>query len=150
ESFNKHDNQYVARAVVLPFAGTDLGVLHIALEYRYAKSNDGFLQYRAKPESYEAQSYAIDTGKFPADHAETTGVEVYYRPGPFMFGSEYFFNQVKSPQENNPFFHGGEAFIAYILTGETKPYNERGAYFERLSPARPVFEGGPGAWELVL
>jgi phosphate-selective porin OprO/OprP len=150
ETFNKNDRQFAARAVWLPFTGTNRGVLHLALEGRFAASNDGFLQYRSKPEAYQAQSYAIDTGKFSAESAVTLGIETYYRPGPLMFGMEYFFNQVQSEEENDPFFHGGEVFVSYLLTGETKPYNLRGAYFERTSPAQTVFEGGPGAWELVL
>jgi len=150
ESFNKNDNQYVGRAVWLPNAGTDKPLLHLALEARYGAANNGQLQYRSKPESFLAQSYAIDTGKFPASHANTLGVETYYRPGPLMFGMEYFFNQVSSPQTNNPFFNGGEIFAAYLFTGEVHPYNTRGAFFEAVSPARPVFDGGPGAWEAVL
>jgi len=150
ESFNKNDNQFAARAVWLPFMGTDKGVLHLALEGRYGQSNNGQLQYRSKPESFLAQSYAIDTGKFPANHANTLGVETYYAPGPLMFGMEYYFNQVSSPQTNNPLFHGGEIFGAYIFTGESHPYNTRGAYFEAVSPAHSVFEGGWGAWEAVL
>jgi phosphate-selective porin OprO/OprP len=63
---------------------------------------------------------------------------------------EYFFNQVSSPQTGNPFFHGGEIFAAYLLTGERRPYNTKGALFESVSPARPVFDGGPGAVEVVL
>ena len=150
ESFNKNDRQFAARAVWLPFTGTDMGILHLALEVRYAASNDGFLQYRSKPESFESKAYVIDTGKFPAQSATTVGIETYYRPGPFTFGMEYFFNQVASREEHDPFFHGGEVFVSYLLTGETKPYNLRGAYFERTSPASTVFEGGPGAWEVVL
>jgi phosphate-selective porin OprO/OprP len=150
ESFNKNDSQFAARAVWLPFMGTDKPLLHLALEGRWADAEDGQLQYRSKPESFLAQSYAIDTGKFPASHANTLGVEAYYQPGPLMFGMEYFFNQVSSPETNNPFFHGGEIFAAYMFTGELHPYNARGAYFERVSPAQSVFEGGPGALEAVL
>jgi phosphate-selective porin OprO and OprP len=150
ETFNKNDNQFVGRAVWLPFMGTDKGVLHLALEARWADAEDGQLQYRSKPEAFLAQSYAIDTGKFPASHANTLGVETYYRPGPLMFGMEYFFNQVSSPETNNPLFHGGEIFAAYMFTGELHPYNTKGAYFEGVSPAQPVFEGGPGALEAVL
>ena len=150
KSFNKNDNQFAARAVWLPFTGTDKGVLHLALEYRSAASNDGFLRYRSKPESSLAESYVIDTGEFAAEHANTIGIEAYYRPGPLMFGMEYFFNQVQSKEANDPFFHGGDIFVSYLLTGEIKSYNLRGAYFERTSPARTVFEGGPGAWEFVL
>jgi phosphate-selective porin OprO/OprP len=149
ESFNKNDKQSVFRAVWLPFTGTDNGVLHIAAGFRHALANDGSLQYRSKPESFQAQSYAIDTGKFTADSANTYSVETYYRPGPLMFGMEYFFNQVKAPESADPFVHGGEVFAAFLFTGETRPYNVRGAYFERISPARSVFSGGPGAWELV-
>src|SRR4029079_1320433 len=48
ESFNKHDNQVVGRAVWLPLAGADTGVLHMAFEVRHALANDGSLQYRSK------------------------------------------------------------------------------------------------------
>jgi phosphate-selective porin OprO and OprP len=150
ESFNKNDNQFAARAVWLPFVGADKGVLHLALEARYGEANDGQLQYRSKPESFEAQTYAVDTGKFAAHHANTLGFEAYYSPGPLMFGMEYFFNQVSSTQADDPLFHGGEILVACLLTGETRPYNAKGAFFEAVSPARSVFDGGPGAWELVL
>jgi phosphate-selective porin OprO/OprP len=150
ESFNKNDSQAVGRLVWLPFMGTDKPLLHLAVEGRHAQANDGQLQYRSKPESFQAQSYAIDTGKFPASYADAIGIETYYQPGPLMFGMEYFFNQVHSPETNNPFFHGGEIFAAYLFTGERHPYNSKGAFFEAVSPARPVFEGGPGALEAVL
>lgn len=150
ESFNKNDHQFVARGVWLPHMGTDKSLLHLALEYRRGKSNDGFLQYRSKPESFQAQEYAIDTGKFAADHAETYGVEAYWRPGPILLGMEYFFNQVDAPDSGNPLFHGGEIVFADILTGETRPYNAHGTYFERVTPRTSVFEGGRGAWEMVV
>ena len=99
ESFNKNDNQFAARAVWLPFAGADdKRVLHLALAERYGEADDGSLRYRSKPESFPAQTYAIDTGMFPAHHSNTVGVEAYYRPGPLMFGMEYFFNQVLSQE----------------------------------------------------
>ena len=149
ESFNKNDHQVVARGVWLPFMGTDKALLHLALQYRRGKSNDGFLQYRSKPESCQAQEFAIDTGRFAAAHSHTYGVEAYWRPGPLLIGMEYFFNQVDAPDSRNPLFHGGEVLVAHILTGETRPYNARGTYFERVTPANSVFEGGRGAWELV-
>jgi phosphate-selective porin OprO and OprP len=149
ESFDKHDHAFVARTVLLPLAGKNRGVLHIALQARYAESNAGELQYRAKPESYQAQAYAIDTGRFAAESANAFGFETYYRPGPLMFGMEYFFTRAKAPESGDPMFHGGEVLVAHILTGETRPYNAKGAFFDRISPSRPVFRGGPGAWELV-
>jgi len=149
ESFNKHDNHYVARGVWLPLSRQGEGLLHIAGQARHARPDDESLQYRSKPESFQAQEYAIDSGKFEADYANSYGVEAYYRRGPLILGTEYFFTDVEAPDSDNPFFHGGEVIGAYILTGETRPYNARGAYFERVTPARSVFKGGPGAWEVV-
>jgi phosphate-selective porin OprO/OprP len=149
ESFDKHDKTVVGRAVWLPLAGTDRGVLHVAAQARYAQSNAGELQYRSKPESFQAQAYAIDTGKFAAESATAYGFETYYRPGPFMVGMEYFVSTADAPASGNPMFHGGEVLAAHILTGETRPYNVRGAFFDRISPSRSVFSGGPGAWEAV-
>jgi phosphate-selective porin OprO/OprP len=125
-------------------------LLHVGGAYRFAIANDGALQFRSKPESFLAQTNVIDTGTIKAENVHTVGFELYYRPGPFMVGSEYFLNQVNSHAADHPFLHGGEIFGAYILTGETRPYNTRGAYFERVSPERPVTSGGPGAWEAVL
>lgn len=151
ESFNKSDNQVVARAVWLPLLKSDpKNLLHLAVAWRHAEADDGQLQFRSKPEAFAAQSYAIDTGVFDAQGNDIIGIEAYYRPGSLMFGMEYLLNQVSSREENDPFFHGGEVFVAYLLTGEVKPYNTTTAVFDRTSPARTVFEGGPGAWELVL
>jgi len=50
----------------------------------------------------------------------------------------------------NVLFHGGNVVAAWTITGETRPYNAPGAFFEAVSPTRTVFEGGPGAWEAVL
>ena len=148
ESFNKNDKQFAMRAVLLPIRSTS--VLHVAAEARYGASDDGFLQFKSKPESFVAQSFAVDTGKFAAESTTMAGFEVYYRPGPFMFGSEYFLNWVQSREERDPFFHGGEAFVSYLFTGEVRPYNEKGAFFEAAAPNRSVLDGGLGAWEVVM
>jgi phosphate-selective porin OprO/OprP len=151
ESFNKNDTQFVSRAVYLPFAGSGSNrLLHLGAAVRYGQSDDGMLQYRSKPESFPAQSYAVTTGQFPASHAWTYEVEAYYRPGPLMCGTEYFFNQNISAEAKDPFFHGGEIFVAWLPTGEIRPYNEASAFFEGIVPNRPLFDNGPGAWELVL
>jgi phosphate-selective porin OprO/OprP len=31
-----------------------------------------------------------------------------------------------------------------------RPYNPQGSFFGMVSPTKSVFEGGPGAWEVVL
>jgi len=151
ESFDKNDAQFVSRVVYLPFAGEGSNrLLHLGAAIRYGQADNGQLQYRSKPEAFPAQSYAVSTGQFPASHSWTYQVEAYYRPGPLMFGTEYFFNKVISSETNNPFFHGGEIFLAWLPTGEIRTYNETGAFFEGIVPKRALFDKGPGAWELVL
>jgi phosphate-selective porin len=75
--------------------------------------------------------------------------EAYYRPGPLLFGSEFFVQRVDAPQSGNPWFHGGDVVVSWLATGERRAYNSRGGFFKQISPAKAVFEGGPGAWELV-
>ncbi len=152
EAFAKNDRQFVTRAVALPFAGPENpNVLHLALEYRYGLADDGSFQFRSRPESFEAQSYAIDTGMFVATYSNMYGAEAYYRAGRLLTGSEYYLNQVKSSITRNPLFQGGDAFIAYFLTDDTHPYNEKGAFFEGVQPKHPFDRfRGSGAWEVVL
>jgi len=67
-----------------------------------------------------------------------------------LFGSEYYLHMVHSPETGDPHFHGGDIFTSWLITGETRSYNTVGGYFRGVSPARTVFEGGPGAWEALL
>jgi phosphate-selective porin OprO/OprP len=150
ESFNKNDNQAVARVVWLPLPKKSAPLLHFAVEARYGAANNGTLRFRSKPESFPAQSYAVDTGKFAADSSNMFGFEAYYRPGSLMFGSEYYLNKVTAPQFGDPLFTGGEVFASYLFTGEIHPYNTAGAFFEAVSPSHPMFKDGFGAVEAVV
>jgi phosphate-selective porin OprO and OprP len=150
QTFNKNDWQVAARAVWLPL-GTDTldGVLHLAAEGRVAGANDGMLQYRSKAEGFLLQSNAVDTGEFEATNSLMAGLEAYYVRGPLSIGSEYYVNQVMSSPASDPFFHGGDVFLAYLLTGETHPYKGPAGVFEDVQPRSTFFSGGPGAWELA-
>jgi phosphate-selective porin OprO/OprP len=150
QSFSIADHQVIGRLVWQPIL-SDEGrgnLLHVGVALRYAKSDDGQLQPRSRPEAYLAP-YFVDTGKFPANSTTMTGLELYYRPGPLLIGSEYMFQHVDAPEKGNPYFHGGEVSVVWLATGETRSYNRAGGYFNAVSPARSVFRGGPGAWELV-
>jgi phosphate-selective porin OprO and OprP len=66
-----------------------------------------------------------------------------------LVGTEYFFQNADATDSPDPFFHGGDVVVSWLVTGETRAYNTRGGFFNQVSPARPLFAGGPGAWELV-
>jgi phosphate-selective porin OprO/OprP len=147
ESFSSYDHQVVGRLAWLP-SFKERTRLHLGMSLRYGKPDEGVLRLRSRPENFIA-AYVVDSDQFPADNTRMVAVEAYYRPGPLLVGTEYFFQKVKAPASGDPAFHGGDAVVSWLLTGETRAYNTRGGFFNQVSPARTVFEGGPGAWELV-
>lgn len=150
QSFSSYSSQEVARLAWLPIrkVSDTHSLLHLGINLRYGKPVNNALQLRSRPESFPAP-YFVDTGKFPATATFMTGPEVYFRRRNWLFGSEYWIEKVSSPSTHNPFFNGGSVDVAWVLTGETRTYNTVGGFFRAVIPQRPVFSGGPGAWELV-
>jgi phosphate-selective porin OprO/OprP len=150
QSFSSYNYQFAARGGWVPLAGDTAGtLLHIGMNFRIGDINNDTLQLRSKPEAFPAP-YFIDTKKFPATSALAFGPELYYRPGRLLLGGEYFWQKVNSPETGNPWFHGGEAVVAWATTGEVRPYNLAGSYFKELSPDSTVVQGGPGAWAPMI
>jgi phosphate-selective porin OprO/OprP len=150
QSFSTYSSEEVARVAWLPILSDERRtVLHLGVNLRYGVALNGQLRLKSRPEAFPAP-YFVDTGTFPANSTTMAGYEVYYRTGPWMFGSEYWFTHVSSSSEGNPLFKGGDAVATYLLTGETRVYDTAGGFFREIVPARPVFKGGPGAWELLL
>jgi phosphate-selective porin OprO and OprP len=150
QSFSYFDNQVAARIIWVPMVSDSVGKLvHIGLNLSTGKPNEGKLQVRSRPENFLAP-YFLDTGKFPAQRARQVGLEAYYRPGPWLFGAESYLEKVESPEAHDPTFRGSDFVVSWLITGETRRYNTVGGYFKAVSPAKTLFEGGPGAWEAVL
>jgi phosphate-selective porin OprO/OprP len=149
QSFSSYDQQVVARLAFLPILQEKGTLLHIALAGRYGLVNDRTLRLRSRPELNIAP-YFVETESFAAHDTRMGQAEVYYRPGPFLFGTEYFVQRVDAIDRADPLFHGGDVVASWLITGETRKYNTAGGYFLAVSPRSTVFEGGPGAWEALL
>lgn len=150
QTFSTYAHQAVARLVWLPIHSEEKGSLfHMGVNLRYGKPKDDQLQLKSRPEAFPAPFF-VDTGKFAATSSRMAGYEVYYRQGPWLFGSEYWWVDTSAPASGNPVFRGGDVAATWLITGETRAYNTVGGFFKAVSPKRPVFEGGPGAWELVF
>jgi phosphate-selective porin OprO/OprP len=149
QSFSSYDQQIVARLGFLPIHEENGRLLHMALAGRYGLVNDRTLRLRSRPELNVAP-YFVETESFAAHDTRMAQAEVYYRPGPFLFGTEYFVQKVDALDQPDPLFHGGDAVASWLITGETRRYNTAGGYFLAVSPRRTVFQGGPGAWEALL
>lgn len=149
QTFSSYAHQVAGRIAWVPIESEERGrVLHLGLNLRYGRPDDGKLQLRSRPEAFPAP-YFVDTGSFGVDNTKMAAIEAYYRPGPLIAGSEYFFQKADAPASGNPFFHGGDVVMSWLATGETRAYNTRGGFFNAVSPRRPVYQGGPGAWEIV-
>jgi phosphate-selective porin OprO/OprP len=150
QTFSTYNNQVVLRTGWVPLLSDSAGtLLHVAMNFRAGDVNNDTLQLRSRPEAFPAP-YFIDTGKMPAQSAAEIGPELYFRPGRLLIGGEYYWQTVTSAEMDNPRFHGGEAVIAWLTTGETRSFNTVGYHFRPVSPRSTVIEGGPGAWEVVL
>ena len=147
QSFSTYARQMVGRAVWLPIL-SNTSLLHIGLNGRIGRPNKNVLQLRSRPEAFPAPFF-VDTGQYAADLTKMAALEIYYRPGPLMIGSEYFLQKNDAPSVGNPTFHGGNIVATWLITGETRAYKTRCGCFEEIAPERPFFQGGPGAVELV-
>nr|AFK79205.1 phosphate-selective porin o/p [uncultured bacterium F42-01] len=150
QSFASYNYQFALRGGWAPMESASAGKLfHVGVNLRHGQVDNGELQLRSRPESNVAP-YFIDTGKFRAESTNMAGLEAFYRPGAWMFGTEYYWQFVNSPETGDPMFHGGEVFASWFITGETRAYNTNGAFFKGISPRKTLFEGGPGAIEAVV
>jgi phosphate-selective porin OprO and OprP len=150
EKFAIYDNQFVTRLVWQPIlSDAEHRVLHVGVMNRECQADDGVLQVKSKPGDFLAPNF-LDTGKFPAGHVRGTGLEAVYRSGPWLFSTEYDWQRVEAASGETPMFRGGDAAVAWLITGETRPYNATGAFFDAVSPRKSVFEGGRGAVEAIV
>jgi phosphate-selective porin OprO and OprP len=151
QAFSTYARQAVARFVWLPMHSDPKDkVFHMGVNLRIGTPKDEELTLKSRPEVFPAPFF-INTGTFSATMTRMAGYEVYYRQGSWLFGSEYWWVNTSSPSTGNPVFHGGDVVATWVVTGESRPYNTVGGYFKEVSPPkRPVSEGGPGSWELVL
>jgi phosphate-selective porin OprO/OprP len=149
EKFATYDHQFVGRVAWVPLVSERGKLVEIGVMGRDGKPDGDKFQARARPEMYLAP-YFVDTGKFTTDHGRTGGIEAYYRDGSWLYGAEYGWQTYDAPAAGDPMFHGGNASVAWLITGETRGYNMAGGFFKAVSPRRTVFEGGPGAVEATL
>ena len=150
QGFSTYDTQVVGRLAWLPIASeATRTLLHVGVSGRYGKPNEGEIKLRSRPETFPTE-YFVDTGTFACENTKMLAFEAYYRPGPLLVGTEYFFQWAKAPASGDPFFQGGDFVVSWLPTGEVRRYNTRGGFFHSVSPAKTVFHGGHGAVELVF
>lgn len=121
-------------------------LLHLGLAVSERSPEDDLVRFRARPESHLAPRL-VDTGTFLADGVTLVGLEAALVEGPFSVQGEWMEADVDALAGPDPSFGGYYLTVGWMLTGEHRAYS--GGHFGRLSPRRPVHEGGWGAWEIA-
>lgn len=110
-------------------------LLHLGLAASYNFSGAETVRYQARPQSFLAP-VAVDTRDIDARHALLLGTELAGRRGPLAFQGEYLHAFVQgSPSANFP---GLYLAVAYLVTGEIRPYNDSTGVFGQVVPERPL------------
>lgn len=150
QSFSTYAWQFAARLGWLPiYSPADNKVLHLGVNYRYGEPVNGTIRVSSRPEADPAPKF-IDTGKFSTDYSNHIGGEAYFNSGPLMIGSEVYLHKFNSSSTEDPAFIGGDVVVSYMITGESRPYNTATGILGFVPVNKPVFKGGPGAWEVLV
>jgi phosphate-selective porin OprO/OprP len=148
-----------ARVAVYPQFGLMSG-FHVAASVRFRKFTvkEGLseVQYRHRPHSHLEEKFYVDTGLMDNISSDQMAVvELAGVTGPWWVAAEMGWLAAKIMPEHiglfggksKAHFKGGYIEGGWFATGETK--KKRYGRWERIEVARPVFQGGWGAWALV-
>ena len=145
-SFDETANQYVGRITWVPFASDDeSNLLHVGGGIRYSDAKQG-VRFKTRPEVGDTPIF-VDTDLLSAESYLTSNLDVYWRKGPLWLGFEYTYTDLDSPEYADPNFAGYSVSASWALTGEMRSYRKRSGLFNPLPVAKPVNQGGWGAFE---
>lgn len=149
----------VGRVTGLPIfepTGSGSRLLHVGLSSSYVFSSER-VQYRARPESYDAP-FLVDTGDIDAAGAYVYGTEIAWIDGPLTVSGEWLGALVDSRDYGSVNFNGIYGSGVWALTGEQRPYNRDTGIFGAVEPHDPIDFSAwrsldnwkKGAWEVAL
>ena len=143
---SKSSLRAVGRVVWRPLrddAAEEPTLLHLGFDLQQEIVGDGDIRYRARPESF-LSPYLVDTGVL-LGNATSTDFEAAWRRGPLTVEGEWFQSFVHSSGGGTLYFYGLYAQAAWVLSGETRPYDLGSSVFGRIQPAHP-FDPSAGHW----
>lgn len=127
-------------------------------------TNENEARFRTRAELRSDQRW-LDTGRIRGALAyEIMGLETILNVGPLQIVGEYQSNWLQR-DDTTPgtgpdlYFHGGYAYVAYMLTGEHVPYDRESGTIGRVKPFEDFFVvrrcsggcgSGWGAWQVAL
>lgn len=137
---------------------------HIGGAYSVIDPANDAVQYRSQPEIFIAETGGaslippgapnavppfVNTGTISTNLAHLFSAELAGSSGPFHAQAEYVNAYIQRLSGSDVSFYGVSAQVAWILTGEHRPYNKKNGVLGRVVPAAPFGTQGLGAWEVA-
>ncbi|WP_425619486.1 porin [Anatilimnocola sp. NA78] len=153
---------YANRVTMLPYVNEEhCCLVHVGGSYSYANPGDGTVDFSIEPGFFvtdpmnkaadNSVPVFVNTGDIPASGLNLAGLEAAIQIRSFNIQGEMvgaFVDQIGGP---NLAFSAASAKIAYVLTGESHPYDRQQGIFRRVIPNEDAqflsLQGG--AWEAV-
>jgi len=145
---------FAARVTAAPIL-TDRKVVHLGASYRGRDNGDpedlGLYEYRQRGADFHLTDRFVDTGEI-GESDDLFGLEGAVVLGSFSVQGEYMQLTSEVPADidfttHSPTYDGWYVSASWFITGEMRNYDE--GEFDRVKVNRPVFEGGPGAWQIA-
>ena len=139
-------------------------LLHLGGDFFWANPSNNLSRFRSTPEVFVWESSGtfapppgldrvpafVDTGDIATSDFNVLNAELAASFGRLYMQSELRYATVNRSDGENVAFTSLYAQAAYLLTGETRPYNRANGVFGRIKPLRDFGDcGGWGAWELA-
>ena len=142
---------FTGRATIAPI-NADRRVVHLGSAVSYRKPDDTDTdRFRSRFETHVTNVRLVDTGAIAGiDSITKANVEfatVYKR---YSLQSEYLLTSIdrSSAMGGDLDFDGYYLLGSIFLTDDSRPYSLGGGSFGKVSPSKPLSNGGLGAWEL--
>lgn len=143
---------------------SDGSVLHLGGAYSLIDPANDAVRYLSQPEFFIAETGGaafvlpgvpnavppfVDTGVIATQTSNLFSAELAGTSGPYHAQAELIYALVNRIGADSVAFNGMSAQVAYILTGEHRPYNRKAGVLGRVVPKRNFGRGGHGAWEIA-
>ena len=153
-SEDDEDWQTGGRLTYAPYYGKGR-VLHLGFWGNYFQNLDASnITFDPRPESH-IMSSMVSTGAITTtDDLVRWGGELAGTYGPASLQGEYVRADIDRTSSGNVTtdfdFYGWYLEGSYFLTGETRNYNGGAGKFDRITPLKSLYQGGPGAWQVAV